>query len=49
MTQSFYSTEKNVTLIHSQAGIYFRIKIKFAFSFRGSFYYEKKAHPERKK
>ena len=31
MTQSFYSTEKNVTLIHSQAGIYFRIKICLQF------------------
>lgn len=39
---------KNVALIHSQAGIYFHTKIKFAFNFRGSFYYEKNTAKRKK-
>lgn len=36
-------------LIHSRDGMYFHIKIDFAFSFRVCFYYEKKNMSERKK
>ena len=39
---------KNVALIHSQAGIYFHIKIKFALCFRGSFYCEKSTSKKEK-
>lgn len=39
--QCLYPTEKNVALIHSQAGIYLCVQIKSAISFRGSLYCER--------